>query len=230
MLLTIPAIIYIDRWGRRPMLLIGSTLMAFFLFLVGGLQGKFGHKVADSGTTTWLISGHSSITKGVIVCSYLFVCSFAITWGPVSWTYPSEIFPVRVRAKAVSISTASNWAFNFALAYAVPPALNHIQYNTYYIFAAFCTAMTFHVFFCFPETKGRTLEEMEDVFAAGNYFTAWRIKEHVGKKTLEEIIGTEKDLQGQDAMSDGLSKQTSIDHKSLDSSPSIEKRELPASA
>ncbi|KAH8926299.1 general substrate transporter [Atractiella rhizophila] len=228
---TVPAIIYIDRWGRRPMLVIGAAFMAFWLFLVGGLQGGFGSKVIDTdGSALWLIEGHSSVTNGIIACSYLFVCSFAITWGPCSWTYPSEIFPMRVRAKAVSLSTASNWAFNFALAYAVPPALDHIFYRTYFIFGGFCAAAGIHVFFCFPETKGRTLEEMEEVFAQKNYFTAWRVKSDVGRKDLEQVLAHEKDGK---VLDEHLSDRTSVDDKksemsSVPSSPVDSKGHLPA--
>lgn len=187
--LTVPAIIYIDRWGRRPMLLVGLALMAMFLYLVGALQGGFGHWGIPDGDTKriWLITGHDDVTKGVIVCSYLFVCSFAITMGPVSWTYPAEIFPMRVRAKAVSVSTAANWTFNMALAWAVPPMLDHISFSTYFVFAAFNTAAFVHVLFMFPETCGRTLEEMEDIFGQGHIFAAWKIKRHVGVKTAEEL-------------------------------------------
>ena len=135
-----------------------------------------------------MIENHTAATRAIIVCSYLFVCSFAITMGPVSWTYPAEIFPMRVRAKAVSISTAANWLFNFALAWAVPPGLSSIAYKTYFIFGTFNFAAFIHVFFMFPETKGRTLEEIEDVFAAGHVFTAWKIKSDVGKKTLEDVV------------------------------------------
>jgi len=186
---TVPAIIYIDRWGRRPMLLIGLFLMGFWLCLVGGLQGHFGAwgSVEGSDSPVWVINGHESATRAIIVCSYFFVCSFAITMGPVSWTYPAEIFPMKVRAKAISLSTAANWLFNFALAWAVPPGLSNIAYKTYFVFAAFNFAGFIHVFFCFPETKGRTLEEIEDVFAQGHVFTAWKIKEDVGRKTLEDV-------------------------------------------
>lgn len=165
--------------------------MSFWLWLVGGLQGAYGHWGTPEGGTTvnWVITDHPSVTKGIIVCSYLFVCSFAITMGPVSWTYPAEIFPMRVRSKAVSLSTATNWIFNFALAWAVPPGLKHISYKTYFIFATFNAAAFIHVFFCYPETKGRTLEEIEDVFNQGHVFTAWKIKSDVGKKTLAEVKG-----------------------------------------
>jgi sugar porter (SP) family MFS transporter len=174
--MTIPAILFIDRWGRRPVLLIGSTFMALWLFLIGGLMGRFGGPttLTDNKTTTWAIQNNDPASHAVIACSYLFVCSFAISWGPVSWTYPAEIYPMRIRSKAVSLSTASNWAFNFALAYAVPPLLQSIQYRTYFIFAAFCVAMTIHVFFMFPETKGRTLEEMDELFNSD--VPAWKTR------------------------------------------------------
>ncbi|KAG0207179.1 hypothetical protein BGX28_001517 [Mortierella sp. GBA30] len=197
--MTIPAILYIDKWGRRPVLLVGSTLMALWLFLIGGLMGKYGapSKLESNATTTWAIQGNDAASHAVIACSYLFVCSFAISWGPVSWTYPAEIYPLRIRSKAVSLSTASNWAFNFILAYAVPPALENIQYRTYFIFAAFCVAMTIHVFLMFPETKGRTLEEMDELFKSD--VPAWKTRSlpesHLEKDI--ENIKMEQQLQQQ---------------------------------
>jgi sugar porter (SP) family MFS transporter len=201
---TIPAIIYIDKWGRRPLLLVGTVLMGFFLYLVGGLQGANGAWGLVDGDRVWVISGHDSITKGVIVCSYLFVSSFAITMGPVSWTYPAEIFPMRVRAKAVSASTAANWLFNFALAWAVPPGLANIAWKTYFIFGTFNFAAFIHIFFMFPETAGRTLEEIEDVFGQGHTFSAWKIDRTVGKKTLQEAVKQRKEVD------------ENYEHKSID--------------
>lgn len=186
--LTVPAILYIDKWGRRPMLLIGTLLMAFFLFLVGGLQSHYGKWGVVDNERVWVIDGHDNVTKALIVCSYLFVCSFAMTMGPVSWTYPAEIFPMRVRAKAISVSTASNWLFNFALAWAVPPGLSTIAYKTYFIFGAFNIAAFIHILFMFPETAGRTLEEVEEIFVRGDTFTAWRVDRSVGRRTLQEVV------------------------------------------
>lgn len=209
-LFTVPAIIYIDSWGRRPMLLAGLFLMGFFLFLVGGLQSLYGDWGTVDGARVWLIEGHDSITKGIIVCSYLFVCSFAITMGPVSWTYPAEIFPMRVRAKAVSLSTASNWIMNCVLAYAVPPALSAISYKTYYIFGGFNFAALVHVWFMFPETAGRTLEEVEEVFNQGHVFAAWKIKRDVGRKTLHDIKAAEGHVK------DHATEHDASDHKGSD--------------
>lgn len=66
--MTIPALIYIDRWGRRPMLLYGAIIMGTWLYLVGGLQARFGHAavdVASSDTTTWIVEGNKSATYAI---------------------------------------------------------------------------------------------------------------------------------------------------------------------
>jgi hypothetical protein len=95
---------------------------------------------------------------------------------------------MRVRAKAIALSTASNWLFNFALAWAVPPALSTIAYRTYFIFGTFNLFAFVHIFFMFPETAGRTLEEVEEIFAQGYTFTAWRVDRNVGRKTLKQVM------------------------------------------
>ncbi|KAI6021787.1 general substrate transporter [Pisolithus microcarpus] len=188
-LFTVPAIWYIDRWGRRWMMILGSFFMGVFLSLVGGLQGGYGEWGSVDNTSVWLIVNQPVVTKAIIVCSYLFVCSFAITMGPVSWTYPAEIFPMRVRSKAVSFSTATNWLFNFALAWAVPPALSSIAWKTYFIFAAFNFAASIHFIFCFPETAQRTLGRNR----GGHVFSAWKIKRDVGMKNLHEVLAERGD-------------------------------------
>ncbi|KAF2645027.1 high affinity glucose transporter [Massarina eburnea CBS 473.64] len=175
--LTLPAIIWLDRFGRRPALLIGSTLMMTFLFISGALQGAYGYPNPDKSDkeVSWLIpKSHASVSKGIVACSYLFVASFATTWGPTSWTYPSEIFPSKVRAKAVSLATASNWIWNCILAFAVPPLLYSINWKMYMIFGTFNGLALIHMFLTAPETKGKTLEEMDDVFDRG--IPAWKTR------------------------------------------------------
>ncbi|PCH41869.1 general substrate transporter [Wolfiporia cocos MD-104 SS10] len=194
--LTFCATLYIDRWGRRPMLLLGTLLMGFWLMLVGGLQGRYGHWGTIEGVNgqIWVMTGHEYATRAVIACSYLFVCSFAATVGPVCWTYPAEIFPIRVRAKAVALAIATDWACNFALAFAVPPSLANIAYKTYFIFGTINFVAFIHIFFCFPETAKRSLEEIEEIFAQGHAYTAWRISKDVGFKNAEQtpVVETEK--------------------------------------
>lgn len=172
--LTLPAILFLDKWGRRPSLLLGSFGMMSFLFISGALQGAYGQPNPDTTANdiSWVLIGHPHVSKAVVAMSYMFVATFATTWGPTSWTYPSEIFPSKVRAKAVSLATASNWTWNCALAFAVPPLLWEINWKMYMIFATFNGLALVHMFLTAPETKGKTLEEMDEVFDSGR--PAWK--------------------------------------------------------
>lgn len=90
--LTLPAILYLDRFGRRPSMLIGSFGMMSLLFISGALQAAYGEPNDDptDHNVSWVLKNHPSVSKGVVSMSYLFVATFATTWGPTSWTYPSE--------------------------------------------------------------------------------------------------------------------------------------------
>ncbi|KAI0019170.1 general substrate transporter [Xylariomycetidae sp. FL0641] len=183
--LTLPAIMYLDRFGRRPALVIGAFFMMVFMFLEGILQAVYG-RPNDGGAAkeiTWYIPDNKPVSIAIVAMSYLFVATFATTWGPTSWTYPSEIFPSKVRAKAVSLSTASNWFWNMVLAFAVPPLLRGISWRIYMLFGAFNAAAFLHMLLLAPETKGYTLEEMDDVFDSGR--PAWR--SHKKASRLDQI-------------------------------------------
>ncbi|KAM0722588.1 hypothetical protein Q7P37_002029 [Cladosporium fusiforme] len=192
--MTVPALIWVDRVGRRPTLLLGSTLMMTWLFANAGILAVYGTDPGPDGVggikeASVRVTGSAS--KAVIACSYLFVASFAPTWGPVSWIYPPELFPNHLRGKAVALSTSGNWAFNFALGYFVPPAFVNITWRTYIIFAVFCAAMTIHVFFMFPETAGKPLEEVNDMFEDPNgprYIgtLAWKTKNYTSQTARYE--------------------------------------------
>jgi sugar porter (SP) family MFS transporter len=165
-LMTVPAIIYVDRWGRRPTLLVGAALMATWMYANAGILAVHGEIVPGGidnvAAQSMRVTGTPA--KGLIACTYLFVASFAISWGPVSWIYPPELFPLRLRGKGVALSTSANWAFNTALGLFVPEAFANIKWRTYIIFGVFNTVMLLHVFFLFPETAGKTLEETEAMF------------------------------------------------------------------
>ncbi|KAI9926322.1 hypothetical protein ASPWEDRAFT_45615 [Aspergillus wentii DTO 134E9] len=169
-IMTLPALIWMDRWGRRPTLLIGAVLMATFMYANAGILATHGILVPGGvdkvASVPMRLSGAPA--KGMIACTYLFVASYAPTWGPVSWTYPPELYPLRLRSQGVSMSTSGNWAFNTALGLFTPVAFENISWKTYIIFGVFNTAMFFHVFFLFPETAGKTLEETEAMFEDPN--------------------------------------------------------------
>ncbi|EST07988.1 General substrate transporter [Kalmanozyma brasiliensis GHG001] len=173
-IMTIPAMLWVDRLGRRPLLLIGSTIMAICLFSIAALMSTRGHPWPDSpnAVVSWKVDGLASHI--ILFFSYLFVAAFAPTWGPVSWIYVPELIGNRLRSKAGSLATAAGWMFNFALGYAVPPAFHNVRWKTYVIFGCFCVAMTVHVALVFPETAGRSLEEVEEIFASG--VPAWRTR------------------------------------------------------
>ena len=101
-------------------------------------------------------------------------------------SYPAEIYPLKIRAKAVSLSTASNWAWNCGLAFAVPPLLRSINWKMYMIFATFNGCALIHMWLCAYETKGMTLEEMEEVFEGGE--KAWQGK---GRRSRLERLARE---------------------------------------
>ncbi|KAJ9631787.1 high affinity glucose transporter [Taxawa tesnikishii (nom. ined.)] len=168
--MTIPALVFIDRWGRRPTLLAGALLMATFMFANAGILATHGTVVPGGvgGVPEESMSLQGSAAKGLIACTYLFVASYAPTWGPVSWIYPPELYPLRVRGKGVAFSTSANWAFNTALGAFVPPAFENIRWKVYLIFGIFDIAMFFHVLLGFPETAGKTLEETKEMFEDPN--------------------------------------------------------------
>jgi len=200
--MTIPALIYVDRFGRRPTLLIGSVLMMTWLFANAGILATYGVAPTDPSLppeVQVVVSGAAS--KAIIACSFLFVASYAPTWGPVSWIYPPELYPNQLRGKAVALATSANWAFNFALGYFVPPAFESISWRVYVIFGVFCAAMTVHVFFLFPETAGKPLEEITAMFEDPRGIKyigtpAWRTRANQRATQLEhgEVVDEKKDL------------------------------------
>ncbi|KAM5362602.1 hypothetical protein ACJZ2D_012431 [Fusarium nematophilum] len=169
--LTLPAILYLDKFGRRA------------------LQQYYGQPQTDEDSdVSWVVENNRPVSSAIVACSYLFVATFATTWGPTSWTYPAEIYPSQIRAKAVSLSTSTNWFWNMVLAFAVPPLLWNINYRMYYIFGAFNAAAFVHMFFTAHETKGFTLEEMDDVFDSGH--PAWKKRDRTSR--LERLT---KDIE-----------------------------------
>ncbi|EED19623.1 sugar transporter, putative [Talaromyces stipitatus ATCC 10500] len=154
---TIPGLLMIERWGRRPLLLFGGVGMAVSQFLVAGL----GTGLAQSDAT--------NTASTVLIC--LFVFFYACSWGPVVWVVPGEIFSLKVRAKSMSISTASNWLVNFALAYSVPFLIEtgtgnlHLQARLFFIWASFCVLACVIVWCLVYETKGLSLEQVDEMYA-----------------------------------------------------------------
>ena len=109
--MTLPGMWGVERFGRRTLLLVGAAGMAICEFIV-----------AIVGVTVSVDNVAAQKVLIAFVCIY--IAFFASTWGPVAWVITGEIFPLQVRAKAMSLSVASNWLWNFAIGYASKFALD----------------------------------------------------------------------------------------------------------
>jgi MFS family permease len=164
-LATIPAVLYIDRLGRRVVMITGAAIMGTAMILCGAVMGGTGEITTDAnGDSTIYMGNNKSASYFAIVCIYFFVAGFAFSWGPVGWVYPAEIYPLSVRSKGTSLTTAANWLMNFVISEIVPIMIVKITWGTYIFFGCCCAVMATVVYFFYPETKGKSLEEMEVVF------------------------------------------------------------------
>ncbi|KAK9320039.1 hypothetical protein V1517DRAFT_310210 [Lipomyces orientalis] len=118
---TVPTILWTDRCGRRSSLLIGALSISFWMYLIGGIFATFGQlNPVPNQPFTWVIINQPAASRCVQASLYLASTSFAMSWA-IEWMYPVESIPLRIRAKAVSFSTAANWIVNLTYSLAVPP-------------------------------------------------------------------------------------------------------------
>jgi MFS family permease len=155
-LATIPAVIYIDQVGRKPVLISGAFLMGACHLIVAILTGLF-HK-------SWANHGHVAAGWAACALVWVFAMAFGYSWGPCAWVIVAEIFPLSVRGKGLSIAASSNWMNNFIVGEVTPTMIQHLGFGTFVFFGVFSIMGGFFIMFFVPETKGVTLEEMEEVF------------------------------------------------------------------
>ncbi|KAH9940131.1 general substrate transporter [Epithele typhae] len=153
---TIPTMFGIDRLGRRPFLVVGSAGLAAGLAVVGGLQ----YYVDGLPLGPARLPGANGIFAAV--CVYLWF--YAATWGPGPWLLGAEIFPMRARAKGMALSNTANWLCNFGVAFATPPLFAALGAGFYFVLAGACVVSGVFVFFVYPETAHKTLEELGEAF------------------------------------------------------------------
>ena len=155
---TIIAILLVDRVGRRVMLLVGSAGMAVSLALMA-LAFSFGEMSAGAESVS-LPDPWSTVA---LVAANAFVMFFGTTWGPLVWVLLGEIFPNRIRASALAVAAAAQWAANWAVS-ASFPTLSDIGLSfAYGLYAAFALLSLVFVFLWVPETKDRELEDMDSL-------------------------------------------------------------------
>ncbi|KAG1766717.1 general substrate transporter [Suillus placidus] len=143
------AIFIIDRVGRRKLMLFGAVGQCITMILLAVLGS-----VRDTG---------AQVVSAVLL--FVFNSFFAIGWLGMTWLYPAEIVGLEIRAPSNALSTSSNWIFNFVVVMVTGPSFNNISWGTYIVFAALNAFIIPVVYFFFPETAGRSLEDMDVVFA-----------------------------------------------------------------
>lgn len=174
---TFPGLYLVEKWGRRPLLLFGAVGMCVCQFIV-----------ASVGTA---LPGSHAASNVLIafVCFYIFF--FASSWGPTAWVVTGEMFPLKSRAKCLSITTATNWLFNWAIAYSTPymvdegPGNANLGAKVFFVWGSFCLAACFFVYFMIYETKGLTLEQVDELYSKTS--KAWKSKAFVPTVSYAEV-------------------------------------------
>ena len=153
LIFTVLAIMTVDRIGRRPLMIIGALGMAIAMFSLG--SAFYGR----------------SIGMFTLICMLVYVASFAMSWGPVVWVLLSEIFPNKIRGRAMAIAVAVQWISNYIVSWSFPVMdknsylLEKFNHGfAYWIYGLMSVIAAIIVWKYVPETKGKTLEEMEELW------------------------------------------------------------------
>lgn len=192
---SIAALFMIDTLGRRKLMLGTALLMSISMAVLAGSVSVV-NKQAEQGIN----GGPASYVAAVFL--YLFNTFFAFGWLGMTWLYPPEITPIRIRAPASAISTSANWLFNFLIVMITPVSFKSIGYQTYIIFAVLNASFIPIIWAFFPETKRRSLEELDLIFAEsseGKWFRYDKMmtsscylsltKKHLTLDELDEELG-----------------------------------------
>lgn len=176
---TLPALYFIETWGRRKSLLLGASTQAVCALIVAVV----GHAtLAPTGTPTSALTARNRAGGDVVITFAVFqVFIFGTTWGPTPWVYLGESFPLRVRPKSIALGSASNWFWNFMLSFFSPRIVDQIGPLIMLVFFGMLVFGYIYVYFAIPETKGLTLEEVDELYRSG--IAPWR---SVGWKPSEK--------------------------------------------
>ncbi|KAF7159479.1 hypothetical protein CNMCM5623_004817 [Aspergillus felis] len=150
---TIPGLLYADRWGRRSSIILGGIGMGVLMFVMGGLYaGDAVHK--NRGAGRWI----------VIICIYLFAALYSLTCGITVKVYAAEIQPQQTHASATTLAHSSNWVFNFTVALTTPVLLAKSSFGAYFLFGGCCVITIIVSMLFVHETRGRTFMQLEEAF------------------------------------------------------------------
>jgi len=143
---TVVAILTVDKWGRKPLLITGSIGMAVGMLAIS------------------ILSYFDIIGIWTLVFIVVFTASFMMSWGPICWVYISELFPNKIRGQAVAIAVAAQWTANYVISSTYPPMMEYSSTLTYAFYCLMALLSALFVWKMVPETKGKSLEEIEKIW------------------------------------------------------------------
>ncbi|KAK2040386.1 general substrate transporter [Colletotrichum somersetense] len=153
---TIPAVLWIDRVGRKPVLTIGAIGMGTCHLIIAVILAKNIDRFDQQPGAGW----------AAVCMVWLFVIHFGYSWGPCAWIIIAEVWPLSTRPYGVSLGASSNWMNNFIVGQVTPDMLTSITYGTYILFGMLTYLGAAFIWFFVPETKRLSLEEMDLVFGS----------------------------------------------------------------
>ncbi|KAK7919968.1 general substrate transporter [Apiospora marii] len=179
--------LFIDKTGRRPLLIYGAIGMGICHFAVGAAMATNYVPVPEGiggnpNVIFKVTSGNAANT--VITFSYLLIVVYALSLAPGCWIYAAEVWSLGTRATGMSMAALSNWVFNFALGMFLPPAFANIQWRIFIVFGVLCMGAAAWFFAFYPETCGKTLEEVELMFAKDGP-VPWKTRKGESRLTAE---------------------------------------------
>jgi sugar porter (SP) family MFS transporter len=158
-----------EKFGRRTLLLYGALGMLICQFLtaiIGVTQGFNNSTTLADGSTR---ANNISAVNAQIAFIAIFIFFFATTWGPGAWVLIGEVFPLTIRSRGVALSTASNWLWNTIIAVITPYMVGadegNLRSSVFFIWGGLCTAAFVYTYFLVPETKGLSLEQVDQMMA-----------------------------------------------------------------
>ncbi|KAI5789677.1 sugar transporter [Peziza echinospora] len=182
---TIPAVLWIDSVGRKPVLIVGAIGMAFCHYTIAVLFAQNSHDWPSNIASGW----------AAVAMVWLFVVHFGYSWGPCAWIIVAEIWPMSVRAKGIALGASSNWMNNFIIGQVTPKMLEKLEWGTYVFFGTITVCGALFIYFLVPETKQLSLEEMDTVFGSTGV-TAGDLERMAA---IHQEIGLDAALAGLDA-------------------------------
>jgi sugar porter (SP) family MFS transporter len=160
---TFLAFFFVDRCGRKTLLIIGAAGMALSMCTLGVVGIAFGELVPQGNAAPLPDKLVMPPAAGYVAIAsvYFYVVNFAYSWGPVCWLMPTELFPLKQRARGVGMTTTANFLCNLVVAELFPFALGALRFKVFLVFAALNAALVLFSVFVVPETRGKSLEALE---------------------------------------------------------------------